>query len=1206
MSCESNNRMKNLLGVLLSIIVLMLISSLIVASIVILNPEIVSLTGKQYASREAITLEEAMLGELGGNSFTYQWLSWPPLADRDEPEQLFDELLFEDAKNLNTISIGSPSGPSAKREPIGNGTTANSNHRLSPQTSDNLQQRPLARAAKLTTLISNSSLLSSIEYQGFKLSPSKRFLLIWTSKRKQFRHTFTARYFIYDIKQDLITMLNTRRSLVSTGFNYANAFENLDSASQYLGGQQNDNDELARFQLVDWFPQLDGKQQIVDSLIMVQNNDLYLLRDVASNAASDAASGLNRLLWPFRLTFDGKQDEIFNGVPDWLYEEEILADAPAYQVSPKSTSLAYMSFNDSQVEMMSFHHYGPLGNVIPSLQRIRYPKAGRVNPRVSVHVIDGLRGADELAANYPALVLPDVKLQLPDNLSERQHYINRIRWLTDDKLALVWLNRHQNESYVVVCTRQTNWQCEKNLHLTAANGWLDMTDDLTPLDEDHYLALLFKDEGSAVGSFKHVAKISINQSNSYTFLTGGRREVLSVNGIDRKRSALYYTATQENEPGQRQLFWASLEESNKEASDGPAQCLTCDHHPEECLYNFVKMSPSTSYYIFECDGPGVPRIELRLTRLPLAAGADKRQIFPPAPLMEGTSGAGLAQQQQQHLSSGQRDKHFESRPEANNNGSEMPISGKSQIDNNNASLYQEPPPSSLLWTIEDNQALRAKLTYGKGMPLTMRLKVPIPNTNYSANVLMLLPPQIGFRSTFGRVPLTSAGNALGNGQTRSPRDAAAASSVSPGGGGQVSGAGGSQATASTIRQPVHAFYTPSSIADYTSQLTAGQQFPMVVDVYGGPGSQRVDYRYHIGFGHYLASSRRTIYVMIDGRGSGYQGTKRLYELYHRLGSVEIEDQIEVTAYLTRNFSFIDPSKVAIWGWSYGGYAAAMALARSNALATKALQAQLRSSNMSSSPSPFSSPSTVADTLTRPLPFYLAAGHPHPKTLLPLGGVFECAASVAPVTNWIYYDTAYTERYMSAPYLNEQYDESSLGDHETNDNKRALQQQQQQPDVSKLPNKDSRSSIGFKWLPLNQTTVIDSTYLRPPTSSSSASPSSLAELMQRAAGRSNAAAAGSSTDQARHQPYLNERYRNASLIEHIASIDRKRFLLIHGTADDNVHFQQSIMLMKRLIQKNVMFETRIYPDQDHGIANKADKLHLAATLSNFFAECFDMA
>lgn len=1185
----------------------MLISSLIVASIVILNPEIVSLTGKQYASREAITLEEAMLGELGGNSFTYQWLSWWPLADRDEPEQLYDELLFEDAKNLNTISIGSPS-------PVGNGTGANNNNRLSPRTSDNLlaPQRPLARAAKLTTLISNSSLLSSIEYQGFKLSPSKRFLLIWTSKRKQFRHTFTAKYFLYDIKQDLITMLNTRRSL-ATGFNYANAFESLDSASQYLGGQQQsggadggDDDELARFQLVDWFPQLNGEQQIVDSLLMVQNNDLYLLRDVAGNAAaSDNVSGSNRFLWPSRLTFDGKQDEIFNGVPDWLYEEEILADAPAYQVSPKSTSLAYMSFNDSQVEIMSFHHYGPPSNVIPNLQRIRYPKTGRVNPRVSVHVIDGLKGANE-PANYPEpVVLPDIKLQLPDNLGERQHYINRIRWLTDDKLALIWLNRHQNESYVIVCARQTNWQCEKNLHLTAANGWLDMTDDLTPLDEDHYLALLFKDEGLDVGSFKHVAKISINQSNSYTFLTAGRREVMSINGIDRKRSRLYYTATGENEPGQRQLYSAGLEEeSNKEAS---AQCLTCDHHPEECLYNFVKMSPSTSYYIFECDGPGVPRIELRLTRVPQrppASVADKRQIFPPAPLMESPSG-GAEPIQQQHLSStSQRDPHSgESRPEANNNGSEMPISGKSQIDNNNASLNQD----SLLWTIEDNQALRAKLTYGKGMPLTMRLKVPIPNTNYSANVLMLLPPQIGFRSTFGRVPLTSTGgNALGNnGQTRSPRDASGPLS-SPGG--QLSGAaGGSQAA--TIRQPVHAFYTPSSIADYASQLTAGQQFPMVVDVYGGPGSQRVDYRYHIGFGHYLASSRRTIYVMIDGRGSGYQGTKRLYELYHRLGSVEIEDQIEVTAYLTRNFSFIDPSKVAIWGWSYGGYAAAMALARSNALATRTLQAQLRSSNMSSSP--FSSPSTAAATLTRPLPFYLAAGHPHPKSLLPLGGVFECAASVAPVTNWIYYDTAYTERYMSAPYLNEQYDESSPGDHETNDNKRApnssqptVQRQQQQQDASKLLNpKDSRSSIGFKWLPLNQSTVIDSTYLQPPTSSSSASPSSLAELMQRAAGRSNAA---SSTDQAPNQLYLNERYRNASLIEHIANIDRKRFLLIHGTADDNVHFQQSIMLMKRLIQKNVMFETRIYPDQDHGIANKANKLHLAATLSNFFAECFDMA
>lgn len=72
------------------------------------------------------------------------------------------------------------------------------------------------------------------------------------------------------------------------------------------------------------------------------------------------------------------------------------------------------------------------------------------------------------------------------------------------------------------------------------------------------------------------------------------------------------------------------------------------------------------------------------------------------------------------------------------------------------------------------------------------------------------------------------------------------------------------------------------------------QYPMVVNVYAGPGSQRVDQRFDLSYGHYMASNKNIIYTMIDGRGSGYQGSNMLYEVYHRFGSVEIEDQISVT------------------------------------------------------------------------------------------------------------------------------------------------------------------------------------------------------------------------------------------------------------------------------------------------------------------------
>lgn len=58
--------------------------------------------------------------------------------------------------------------------------------------------------------------------------------------------------------------------------------------------------------------------------------------------------------------------------------------------------------------------------------------------------------------------------------------------------------------------------------------------------------------------------------------------------------------------------------------------------------------------------------------------------------------------------------------------------------------------------------------------------------------------------------------------------------------------------------------------------------------------------------------------MIDGRGSGYRGDDLLFEIYYKLGKPEVQDQIDVTKQLINLYSFIDKSKVAIWGWSYGG------------------------------------------------------------------------------------------------------------------------------------------------------------------------------------------------------------------------------------------------------------------------------------------------
>ncbi|XP_060656606.1 venom dipeptidyl peptidase 4 isoform X1 [Drosophila nasuta] len=223
------------------------------------------------------------------------------------------------------------------------------------------------------------------------------------------------------------------------------------------------------------------------------------------------------------------------------------------------------------------------------------------------------------------------------------------------------------------------------------------------------------------------------------------------------------------------------------------------------------------------------------------------------------------------------------------------------------------------------------------------------------------------------------------------------------------------------------------------------KYPMLVDVYGGPDSYSVTDKWMMDWGTYLTSNQSVIYAKIDGRGSGLRGETLLHAIYMQLGTVEINDQITVTQNLTQLYKYIDADHIGIWGWSYGGYAAAMALANDE------------------------------------------------------NGVFKCAASIAPVTDWTYYDSIYTERYMNVPEANE---------------------------------------------------------------------------------------AG---------------YAKSRLSTRAQQLRGKKYLLVHGTSDDNVHYQQSMILAKNLERHDILFKQISYADEDHGLANV--RPHLYHSLDRFFGECF---
>ncbi|XP_044019925.1 venom dipeptidyl peptidase 4-like [Aphidius gifuensis] len=111
-----------------------------------------------------------------------------------------------------------------------------------------------------------------------------------------------------------------------------------------------------------------------------------------------------------------------------------------------------------------------------------------------------------------------------------------------------------------------------------------------------------------------------------------------------------------------------------------------------------------------------------------------------------------------------------------------------------------------------------------------------------------------------------------------------------------------------------------------ADLNGSIKYPLLIYGYAGPGSFQVTEEFNVDWGTYLVTNKNFIYAVIDGRGSGRRSNSLLFSVYKNLGTVEIYDQINVTRYLQNKFPFIDEKKTAIWGISYGGYAAGMSMA----------------------------------------------------------------------------------------------------------------------------------------------------------------------------------------------------------------------------------------------------------------------------------------
>jgi len=144
---------------------------------------------------------------------------------------------------------------------------------------------------------------------------------------------------------------------------------------------------------------------------------------------------------------------------------------------------------------------------------------------------------------------------------------------------------------------------------------------------------------------------------------------------------------------------------------------------------------------------------------------------------------------------------------------------------------------------------------------------------------------------------------------------------------------------------------------------SSRKYPLLMFQYSGPGSQNVADRFPVAdfFWHQMLAQKGYIIVCADGTGTGFRGENFKKKTYLTLGNLESNDQIAVAKHLG-TLSYVDQTRIGIWGWSYGGFMSSICILKGN-------------------------------------------------------DVFKSAIAIAPVTNWRYYDNIYTERYMRTPQEN---------------------------------------------------------------------------------------------------------------------------------------------------------------------------------------------
>lgn len=371
-------------------------------------------------------------------------------------------------------------------------------------------------------------------------SPDLNKVLVLSDYEKNWRHSFTGMYWIFDVEEQTAEPLDPEKP-----------------------GE--------RVQLAHWSPNS-------DAVVFVRDNNMWL-RMLSSDEV-------------ICITDDGGKD-LFYGVPDWVYEEEVFGGNSAAWWSNDGKFVAYMRTNESAVPEFPVQYFlsNPTGNEVqenyPDVRRIKYPKAGAPNPTVSMQFYD--LEADEVFS-----------VDLDDDFPEDDRIINEALWASEGNLLLREANRESDIVKVfLIDTRSKTSKLTRVVDVQGLDGgWVEpaRSTRFVPADpengrpDDGYIDTVIHN------GYDHLAYFAPLDSSDPVMLTSGEWEVVDApSAVDSKNGLVYFVATKED-PGERHVYQVRLDGSDLKPLGDPSMPAYYD----------ASFSTGAGYLLLSYLGPDTP------------------------------------------------------------------------------------------------------------------------------------------------------------------------------------------------------------------------------------------------------------------------------------------------------------------------------------------------------------------------------------------------------------------------------------------------------------------------------------------------------------------------------------------------------------------------------------------------------------------------